>query len=93
MYDSTQVQLPLLLSTLEEQGPLLPLWVLLIAQQCTIRQSCGEEMRVKASAYGTQVVDEEAKDKLVVEFNGEMRCDKEGRVGNQSDRKTIRSII
>ena len=49
MYDSAQwnqVQLPLLFSTLEEQGSLLLLWVLVIAQQCTVRQSCMSEEAV-----------------------------------------------
>ena len=53
MYDSAQwnqVQLPLLLSTVEEQGPLLLLWVLVIAQQCIVRQSCMRE-----EAIGTYV--------------------------------------
>ena len=49
LYDSAQwnqVQLPLLLSTLEEQGPLFLLWVLVIAQQCTVRKNCMSEEAV-----------------------------------------------
>ena len=39
------------------------------------------------------MADEEAKDGATVEFDGEAECRKEGRVENQSNRKTIRPIF
>ena len=38
---------------------------------------------------GKDVAEEEAKDGVAVEFDGEAACGKEGRVDNQSNRKMI----
>ena len=46
--------------------------------------------RLRASFFSTLVADEEAKDRAVVELDGEAACGKEGRVENRSNRKTIR---
>ena len=52
----------------------------------------GDEQTIwlEASIHGGKnVVDEEAKDRSAVKFDGEATCGKKGRVQNRSNQKTI----